>query len=192
MAAVRRLCGRHGRAGCRLGGSVTTTMGYHPCERRFAVVRIEPEATVADAAAALDAGRFDHDQRRAGIGEHAEMIEMPVGGHAVVGAVLAHGRDDDPIREFEIGELDAKKTGHWSWSWEEVQRWRDVKQPHKGRTIRNGATGRKRWDHRCHGPVRWVYGLSWAAFLAVTARRDRIEGPALSGAEVRDIGDMAA
>ena len=86
-------------------------MGDHAPERRFAVVRIESEATVADAAAALDARRFDDEQSRARIGEHAEVIEVPVGGHAVVGAVLAHRRNDDAVREFEIGELDARKQG---------------------------------------------------------------------------------
>jgi len=69
---------------------------------------------VADAAAPLDAGRLDHDQRRPGIGQHAKVVDVPVGRHAVVGAVLAHGGDHDAVREFEIGELDGRKqgTGH--------------------------------------------------------------------------------
>jgi hypothetical protein len=37
------------------------------------------------------------------------MIEVPVGGYAVVGTVLAHGRDDDPVREVEIGKSDGRK-----------------------------------------------------------------------------------
>ena len=63
---------------------------------------------------ALDAGGLDHEQRRAGIGQHAEVIEVPVGRDAVVGAVLAHGRDDDPVRELEIGKSNRRKqgTGH--------------------------------------------------------------------------------
>ena len=80
-----------GELNANLRGAVTTTMGDDARQRCLAVVRIKPEATMADAAAALDAGGLDHHQRRPGIGEHAEMIEMPVGGHAVVGAVLAHG-----------------------------------------------------------------------------------------------------
>ena len=93
---------------------IAAAMGDDARERRLAVVGIEPEAAVGDAAAALDAGRLDHDQAGAGIGQHAEMIEVPVGGDAVVGAVLAHGRDDDPVRELEIGEPDRRKqgTGH--------------------------------------------------------------------------------
>ena len=70
-------------------------------ERRFAVVRIEPEAAMGDAPAALDAGRLHHEQRRPRIAQRAEVIEMPVGRGAVIGAVLAHGRDDDPVAELE-------------------------------------------------------------------------------------------
>src|SRR5262249_5907072 len=42
------------------------------------------------------------------------MVEMPVGGDAVVGAVLAHRRDDDAVDELEIGKPDRGKqgTGH--------------------------------------------------------------------------------
>ncbi len=84
-------------------------MGDHPRQRRLTVVRVKPKAAMADAAAALDTRGLDHEQRCPGIGEHAEMIEVPVGGHAVVGTVLAHGRDDDPVREFEIGKSDGRK-----------------------------------------------------------------------------------
>ena len=59
---------------------------------------------MADAAAAVDNRGLDHEQRCPGIGEHAEMIEVPVGGYAVVGTVLAHGRDNDPVREVEIAQ----------------------------------------------------------------------------------------
>ena len=97
-----------------LAGRVAATVRNDAGERRLAVVGIKPEATMADAAAALDPCRLRHHQRRAGIGEHAEVIDMPVGGDAVIGAVLAHRRDNDPVRELEIGEPDRRKqgTGH--------------------------------------------------------------------------------
>ena len=79
-----------GELDAELGGAVATAMGDDARQRRLAVVRIKPEAAMTDAAAALDAGGLDHDQRGAGIGEHAEMIEVPVGRHAIVGTVLAH------------------------------------------------------------------------------------------------------
>jgi len=66
---------------------------------------------VGDAAVALDVRRLDHDQCSAGIGQHAEMAEVPVVGCAVVGAVLAHGRNDDAIAQFEIGKPDRSKQG---------------------------------------------------------------------------------
>src|SRR5206468_10583606 len=59
-------------------------------ERSLAVVGIKPEAAVADTAAPLDPGRLRHHQRRAGIGEHAEMIDVPVGGDPVVGRSEEH------------------------------------------------------------------------------------------------------
>ena len=97
-----------------LGRAVTTAMRDHPCERRLAIIGIEAETAVRDAAVALDVRRLDYHQRSAGIGEHAEMTEVPVVGDPVVGAVLAHGRNDDAIRQFQISEPDRSKqgTGH--------------------------------------------------------------------------------
>src|SRR3974390_1708580 len=42
------------------------------------------------------------------------MIEMPVVRNAVVRAVLAHGGDDDPVRQLKLGESQGRKqgTGH--------------------------------------------------------------------------------
>ena len=68
-------------------------------KRIFAGVRIEPEAAVGDAAVAFDMGGFDHEQAGAGIGQHAEMGQVPVIGDAVIGAVLAHRRHDDAVRK---------------------------------------------------------------------------------------------
>ena len=66
---------------------------------------------MGDAAAPLHVGRLHHDQVRARVGEHGEMAEVPIGGGAVVGAVLAHGRDDDAILEREVGKLDRREQG---------------------------------------------------------------------------------
>ena len=94
-----------------LGGADAPAMGNDAGERGLVGVGIEPHAAVGDAAVALDMGGLDHHQRRAGIGQHAEMAEMPIGGAAVVGAVLAHGRDDDAVRKLEIGEPDRREQG---------------------------------------------------------------------------------
>jgi len=79
-----------GELDAELGCAVTTTMVDDTRQTRLTVVRIESKAAMTDATAALDAGGLDHDQRGAGIGEHTEMIEVPVGCHAIVGTVLAH------------------------------------------------------------------------------------------------------
>src|SRR5271166_4205557 len=97
-----------------LGIAVAAAMRDHARKRRFAVVRIKPEAAMGDAPAALDAGRLHHDQRRPRITQHAEVVHVPVGRNAIVGAVLAHGRNDDPVSEVESSEPDwgKKSTGH--------------------------------------------------------------------------------
>ena len=46
---------------------------------------------------ALDVGGLDHHQRGAGIGQHAEMHQVPIIGAAVVGGILAHRRHDDAV-----------------------------------------------------------------------------------------------
>ena len=46
----------------------------------------------------LDMRRFKDEKPGAGICQHAEMGHVPVVGDAVVGAVLAHRRDDDAVR----------------------------------------------------------------------------------------------
>src|SRR5262245_40947284 len=90
----RRFAASMGELDPKLGSPVAAAMSDDTGQARLAVIGIESEATVADAAPPLDARRFDDEQSRARIGQHAEVIEVPVGGHSVVGAVLAHGRYD--------------------------------------------------------------------------------------------------
>lgn len=60
---------------------------------------VGPQARVfgGDAAAGLDGGGLDHDGAGAGKGELAEVDEVPVREMAVVGAVGAHGGDDEAV-----------------------------------------------------------------------------------------------
>src|SRR5262245_7637937 len=95
-----------GKLDAELRRSVAAAMGDDARECRLTVVGIEAEAAVSDAATPLDAGGLGDDQGGAGIGEHAEMIDVPLGGHAIIGTVLAHGRNDDSVRELEICEPD--------------------------------------------------------------------------------------
>ena len=78
---------------------------------RFGFVRIKPHAAMGDATVAFHVGRLDDDEASARIRQHAEMCEVPVGGAAIDGAVLAHGRYDDTIIQFEAAELDRRKQG---------------------------------------------------------------------------------
>jgi hypothetical protein len=94
-----------------LGGAVTPAVGDYTGKGRFAVVGIESEAAVADPPTALDAGGLNDEQRRSGVGKHTEVIEVPVGRHAVIRAVLAHRRNNDAVPEFEIGKPDRRKQG---------------------------------------------------------------------------------
>jgi hypothetical protein len=93
---------------------VAPTMGQDLPERCFAVVGIEPEAAVGDPPTPLGPGGLHHDQRCARIRQRAEMGEVPVGRDPVIGTVLAHRGDDDPVCKVEPGEPDRGEqgTGH--------------------------------------------------------------------------------
>ena len=88
-----------------LGGADPAAIRHDAAERVLAVIRIKPKATMGDAAVTLDMRRFDHQETRAGIRKHSEMRHVPVVTDAVIGAVLAHRRNDDPVRKVEIGKF---------------------------------------------------------------------------------------
>jgi hypothetical protein len=88
-----------------LGGADPAAIRHDAAERVLAVIRIKPKATMGDAAVTLDMRRFDHQETRAGIRKHSEMRHVPVVTDAVIGAVLAHRRNDDPVRKVEIDKF---------------------------------------------------------------------------------------
>ena len=102
-------------------------------QRRFAGVGIETETTVADAAAPFHVAHFGDHEAGAGIGERAEMRDVPVGRHAVIGAVLAHRGDDDAVREFEVGEPNGREQYAGHEVPVEFRRRRDRSAPHQTR-----------------------------------------------------------
>jgi hypothetical protein len=55
---------------------------------------------MGDPAAPLDRGRLDHDEPRPRHPELHQVLKVPVGRRAVVGRVLAHRRDHDPVGEL--------------------------------------------------------------------------------------------
>jgi hypothetical protein len=78
------------------------------------VVGIEPEAAVRDAAAPLDVGHLEGHHAGAGHRQHHPVLQVPVGGRAVVGGILAHRRDGDAVRKIEAADLDRREErgGH--------------------------------------------------------------------------------
>ena len=81
------------------GIAIAAAMSHDARQRHFAIIGIKPEAARADAAPALDIGHFGDQETGTGIRQHAEMVEMPIGSDTIDRAVLAHGRDDDPVRQ---------------------------------------------------------------------------------------------
>ncbi len=73
-------------------------MQHDALERVLAGIGINAHAAMRDPAKPLDMRRFKHEKPGAGICQHAEMGHVPVVGDAVIGAVLAHRRDDDAVR----------------------------------------------------------------------------------------------
>ena len=71
-----------------------------PRRRGLVVVAVEAEAAMGDAAAPFHAGRLDGDEAGPRHGEHHPVLDVPVGGRAVIGRVLAHGRDGNAVSEF--------------------------------------------------------------------------------------------
>ena len=69
----------------------------HPPQRVFAGVGIKAEAAVRDAPLARHARRFQNDRRRARHGVVHDELQVPVRRAAVVGRILAHGRDGDAV-----------------------------------------------------------------------------------------------
>ena len=94
-----------------LGVAHAARLRDHARQRGFVVVGVQAEAAMGDAAMALDMGRLHHHQRGAGIRQHAEMHQMPVVGAAVVGRVLAHGRDHDAVGKLQAGQPIGREKG---------------------------------------------------------------------------------
>ena len=107
----RSLAAGMGDLDADLGGADALAMRDHARQRVLAGVRIEAQAFVADTAVPFHIGHLGNHEAGAGIGQHAEMGDVPVGGNAVIGAVLAHRRNDDAVGEFKIGEPDRRKQG---------------------------------------------------------------------------------
>jgi hypothetical protein len=82
------------------------------CHRRLAGIRIEARAAMGDAADALHAGGLDHHEAGAGHGELRPVLAVPHRiGATVVGAVLAHRRDDDAVGQLQRPKTKRREQG---------------------------------------------------------------------------------
>ncbi len=77
----------------------------------FGGVVPQAEIAIGDATGGFHGGRFDDQQPRARQGQAAQMLHMPVAGPAIVGRILAHGRDDDAVLQGQGTEMDRGKQG---------------------------------------------------------------------------------
>src|SRR5690606_10830069 len=71
----------------------------------FVVVGIQAQIPRTGAAFRRDRGGFQYQQTCARQGELTQMYDMPVGGAAVSGRVLRHGRYDDAIGKLQLSDL---------------------------------------------------------------------------------------
>ena len=120
LAASGRRRGRAFTASMRelyaeLGDAILTAEIVHALERGLVVVRIHAGAFRRDAALRIDVGHLAHHQSRGAERHIAEMHQVPVVGRAVVGIVLAHGRDHDPVRQGQTAHGDGREqdASHW-------------------------------------------------------------------------------
>lgn len=66
----------------------------------------EPDVGVSNSSLRQDGGRFDGQQRRTRNRQLAEVNQVPVGHASVLGRVLAHRSDHDPIAQLQLPDLD--------------------------------------------------------------------------------------
>src|SRR3954464_7735328 len=87
---------------CRAGSFAAV---YDALERGLAIIRIDADAPMRDAAESLHFGHLDEHEPRAGIRQHTEVRHVPVADHAVGGAVLADWRHVDAVGKLEAIDL---------------------------------------------------------------------------------------
>ena len=83
-----------------------------PRERRDLTVVPQAEVLRADPPFGRDRGRLEDDEACAADGTGAEVDEVPVVREAVLGRVLAHRRDADPVREGDGAEAEGAEERH--------------------------------------------------------------------------------
>jgi plasmid stabilization system protein ParE len=114
LAARRRRRGRTLASGVRklhaeFGDAIGTAEIVHALERRLVIVGPHAGAFRRNPPDRIDVGHLAHHEPRAAEREAAEMHQVPIGCRPIVGIVLAHRRDDDPIGKSEPAQRDGRK-----------------------------------------------------------------------------------
>ena len=111
---LRTLAARVRELHAELGDAVLPAEVVHALERLLVVVGIHAGALGRDAALRADVGHLGHDQAGGAERHIAEMHQVPIGGRAVVGIVLAHRRDHDAVgqRQPAHGEGREQNASH--------------------------------------------------------------------------------
>ena len=100
-------CRRRGRAftscvselNAEFGDAILTAEIVYALECLLVVVRPHTGTSRRNASLRVDVGHLAHDQSRATERHIAEVHQVPIIRGAIVGIVLAHGRDHDPVRQ---------------------------------------------------------------------------------------------
>ena len=104
-----RMCQLHRHRNARIGAHG----GEHLGERRGIVFVVQPETAGCDASVRRDGGGLDGQQPRTRQRELTQVDGMPVGGRPLARRVLAHGGDDDTVRQRQIADREGgEKTTH--------------------------------------------------------------------------------
>ena len=91
------------------GDAVGAAEIVHALERRLVVVGIHAGAFRRNPPDRSDVGHLAHHQPGAAEREAAEMHQVPIVRRPIVGVVLAHRRDDDPIGQSEPAQRDGRE-----------------------------------------------------------------------------------
>jgi hypothetical protein len=89
----RELCRRNASAGIE-----------NPLHCSFVLIRPKPNAAQGDSTFGQHVRRLDRDVSGTGQGHVHQVLEMPIGHAPIASAVLAHGRNPNPIRNFDAAD----------------------------------------------------------------------------------------
>ena len=98
-----------GQLNAHRGVTVVAAEPDHTSQCLLILIGPQPQTAGRNPRFRADAGGFHEDQAHAADRKLTQVHEMPVGGAAVVGTVLAHGCHHDPVAQFDSAQGDRRK-----------------------------------------------------------------------------------